>query len=249
MLKKRLITVLTLNEGVLFRTKLFEPDYRYTLNFVDAWSIDEIILLDITRTGIRYRERFVEKVNEFASKCFVPLSAGGGVRTIDDFHALLGAGADKVVVNTGAVESANLIGAAAERFGSQCVVVSVDARLSRAGGYEVYTHCGSVPTGLCPAVWARRAQDLGAGEMLITSIERDGSLEGYDNRLNRLISDAVSIPVLCCGGAGRWQHFVEGFGQGGVSGVCTTNIYHFTETSIRSAKTYLHEAGIDVRLS
>lgn len=249
MLKKRLITVLTLNEGVLFRTKLFEPDYRYTLNFVDAWSVDEIILLDITRSGAQYRGHFLGKVNEFASKCFVPLAAGGGVRTIEDFHALLEAGADKVVVNSGGIERSELIREAAERFGSQCVVVSVDVRQAKPGDYEVYSHCGMVPTGLCPMIWARQAQDLGAGEVLITSIERDGSLEGYDNVLNRKVSDSVSIPVLCCGGAGRWEHFVEAFVEAGVSGVCTTNIYHFTETSIKSAKSHLSQAGIDVRLS
>lgn len=249
MLRKRLITVLTLNDGVLFRTRMFEPDYRYTLNFVDAWSIDEIVLLDISRCRVQQGPRFLERVSEFASRCFVPLAGGGGVRSLQDFHALLQAGVDKIVLNTGALERPDLIREAAERFGSQCVVVSIDARQTNRGGYEVHSHFGAEPTGWDPASWARRAQDLGAGEILITSIERDGYLEGYDNKLNRSVVDAVTVPVLCCGGAGRWEHFVEAFEEAGVSGVCTTNIYHFAETSIRSAKVYLKRAGIEVRSS
>ncbi len=249
MLKQRLITVLTLNDGVLFRTRMFEPDYRYTLSFVDAWSVDEIILLDISRYGVQQGPHFLEKVSEFASQCFVPLAGGGGVRSLEDFHTLLRAGVDKVVVNTGALERPNLISEAAERFGSQCVVVSIDARQTNRGGYEVYSHFGTKPTGLDPAIWARRVQELGAGEILITSVERDGYLEGYDNRLNRLVVDSVTVPVLCCGGAGRWEHFVEAFAEARVAGVCTTNVYHFTETSIKSAKSHLSRAGIDVRLS
>lgn len=247
MLRKRLITVLTFNDGVLFRTKKFEPDYRYTLNFVDAWSVDEIILLDISRSGPEHRGRLFDVVSEFAKRCFVPVTAGGGVRTTDDFRTLLGLGADKVAVNTGALERPGLITEAATLFGAQCVVVSIDARADGAGGYGVYSRFGTRSTGLDPAVWARRAQELGAGEILITSIDKDGSLQGYDNELNRRVAEAVDIPVLACGGAGKWQDFVDGFVAGKASAVCTTNIYHFTETSIRSAKTYLAKAGIAVR--
>ena len=248
MLRKRLVTVLTFNDGVLFRTKDFRPDYRYTLNFVDAWSVDEIVVLDVTRPGQGEREHFHEVVRQFASRCFVPLAAGGGVRTLDDFRTLLGLGADKVVINTEALRRPAFISEAAQTFGSQCIVVSIDARRNTTGGsYEVFTECGQRPTGREPAAWARQAQDLGAGEILITSIEKDGSLEGYDNGLNRLVSGAVKIPVLVCGGAGKWQDFVDGFVQGNASAVCTTNIYHFTETSINSAKRYLERAGVMVR--
>jgi cyclase len=128
-------------------------------------------------------------------------------------------------------------------------VISIDARRMGAGQYEVYTHCGTQPTGLEPAAWAGRAQGLGAGEILITAIEKDGSLEGYDNELNRLVADAVTVPVLVCGGAGSWRHFADGLRLGGASAVCTTNIYHFTETSIRSAKRYLQSEGFPVRTS
>ena len=247
MLRRRLITVLTLNDGVLFRTKEFRPDYRYTMNFVDAWSIDEIVALDVTRPGHGEREAFYDVVRELAHKCFVPLSCGGWVRTIDDVQTLLRMGADKVVLNTGAIDSPDLVTRVAELYGAQCVVVSIDALRLADGTYEVYAEQGTRPTGLAPDEWARRAEELGAGEILVTSIERDGSLEGYDNALNRLVSDAVGVPVLVSGGAGKWQDFVDGFAEGGASAVCTTNIYHFTESSIRSAKQYLARAGIPVR--
>lgn len=248
MLTSRLITVLTFNDGVLFRTKQFQPDYRYTLNFVDAWSIDEIVALDVTRPGQGSRTAFEAVIQELAQKCFVPLSVGGGVRSVDDVRTLLRLGADKVVLNTGAVARPALLTEAAATFGSQCVVVSIDARSCESGDYEVYVCNGTKPTGLTPSAWAAKAQALGAGEILVTSIDRDGSLEGYDNRLNRLVSNAVSIPVLVAGGAGKWQDFCDGFSEGGASGVCTTNIYHFTETSILSAKRYLQDAGVLVRL-
>jgi cyclase len=248
MLRRRLITVLTLNDGVLFRTKEFNPDYRYTANFVDAWSIDEIVALDVTRPDDGKREHFFEMVSELAERCFVPLSCGGGVRSIEDVATMLAVGADKVVLNTGAVERPALITEAAKLYGAQCVVVSIDARRGDDGSYEVMTDFGSRPTGLVAEEWARAAEELGAGEILVTSIEKDGSLEGYDNDLNRRISDSVSVPVLVSGGAGKWQDFVDGFVEGGASAVCTTNIYHFTESSIRSAKQYLERAGIPVRL-
>lgn len=249
MVRKRLVATLTFNDGVLFRTKEFVPDYRYTSQFIDAWSVDEIALLDITRPGTGDRSHFLEVVEQFAERCFVPLAAGGGVRTLDDVAALLRAGADKVVVNTEAVRRPEFITEIAQRYGSQCAVVSIDARGRGDGAYEVCTEFGTHPTGLDPAAWATAAEAAGAGEILITSIARDGSLEGYDHALNRRVVDAVTIPVLICGGAGNWQHFVDGFRESGASAVCTANIYHFTETSIRSAKEYLHRAGVAVRVS
>jgi cyclase len=247
-LRNRLITVLTLNDGVLFRTKEFTPDYRYTMNFVDAWSIDEIVALDVTRPGEGSREAYLEVVEDLARRCFVPLTCGGGLRTIDDVHLLFRSGADKIALNTGAVEAPELVTRAAELYGAQAVVVSIDAWRHDDGRYEVYTHFGSKPTGLHPAEWAHRAEELGAGEILITSIQKDGSLEGYDDELTKCVSSAVGVPVLAAGGAGKWQDFVNGFTKGGAAAVCTTNIYHFTESSIRSAKQYLQRAGIPVRL-
>ena len=248
MLRKRLIIVLTFNDGVLFRTKMFHPDYRYTSNFVDAWSVDEIVMLDVTRPGEGDRKNFYAAVERMARKCFVPLAVGGGVRTIADFKELLNLGADKVVVNTQAIAMPEFITEAAKLYGAQCVVVSIDAKKNDGGQYEVYSHFGTTPTGLDPLTWAKKAAAAGAGEIMVTNIDRDGSLEGYDNELNRIVSSAVDIPVLVCGGAGKWDDFVAGFEVGGASAVCTTNIYHFTEKSIKSAKTHLIEKGIHARI-
>ena len=161
---------------------------------------------------------------------------------------MLGLGADKVVINTGAVEDPNLIAKAAKKYGSQCVIVSIDARKAENGEYEVFTECGTKPTGIDPAKWVKQAQEQGAGEIMITAIDKDGSLEGYDNELNHMVSTAVNIPVLVAGGAGKWQDFVDGIKIGKASAVCTTNIYHFTESSISSAKQFMKKKGISVRM-
>lgn len=253
MLKKRLITVLTFNQGVLFRTKQFVPDYRYTLNFVDAWSVDEIVVLDVTRdlkAGDLNtdRESFYQVVSNFAKKCFVPLAAGGGVRSLDDFKKYLDLGADKVVINSAALDNPELITQAAKLYGSQCVLVSVDVRETSPGTYHVFSECGSKATDLEVSTWVKEAEKRGAGEILITSIERDGSLEGYDNQLNKLVCSSVKLPVLVNSGAGKWQDFVDAFNSAEVAGVCTSCIYHFTETSIKSAKSFLKRAGVDVRV-
>jgi cyclase len=247
MVRKRLITVLTVNNGILFRTRNFIPDYRYTLNFVDAWSVDEVVLLDITRPDEGEREHFYDVVRLFARNCFVPLTVGGGVRDIEDFRTLLGIGADKVSINSGAANRPDFISEAARLFGSQCVVVSVDAKLREDGSYGVFTCFGTVDQGRTPEDWAVEVQEKGAGEILIQSIDKDGTLEGYDNFLVGKISRAVDMPVLACSGAGTWGHFVEGFKEGGADAVCTTNIYHFTESSIKSAKQYIAKEGIPVR--
>jgi len=249
MLRKRLITVLTFNDGVLFRTKQFHPDYRYTLNFVDAWSVDEVVVLDITRPGNGKKENFYDVVGRFARDTFVPLAAGGGIRTLDDVRTFMSMGADKVVVNTGAVRRPELISEIAQNYGSQCVVLSMDVRRDDSGNYEVFSDFATTASGMRPAEWARQAQQLGAGEILVTSVERDGSLEGYDLALSREVADAVSVPVLILGGAGAWKHFAEGLSEGAAAAVCTQNIYHFTETSVRSAKEYLAKAGFDIRMS
>ncbi|MBL8806813.1 MAG: imidazole glycerol phosphate synthase subunit HisF [Rhodospirillales bacterium] len=248
MLCKRVIPVLTFNDGVLFRTKTFVPDYRYTLDFVDAWSADEIVVLDVTRPGAGERANFEAVVSEFARRCFVPLSAGGGVRSLDDVRRLMAIGADKVVVNTGAFERPALVGEIARRYGVQCVVGCVDARKTDAG-YEAMVGFGARSTGLSAEAWAQRLEADGAGEILVQSIERDGSLQGYDIELARRVRAAVRVPVLVASGAGNWKHFADAFRDADVDAACTTNIYHFTETSIASAKMYLSGAGIPVRIS
>ena len=248
MLRKRLISILTFNKGVLFRTRNFIPDYRYTLNFVDAWSIDEIVILDITRNKEKNRDLFYETVKKFSKDCFVPLAVGGGITSELDFSKFLSYGADKIVINTNALDNPNLISIAAKKFGTQCVVVSIDVYKSENGKYEVFGNCGKHPTGLDPVKWAKRAQELGAGEIMLTSINKDGTLEGYDNELNSMVAEAVNIPVIVSGGAGKWQDFVDGINIGKASGVCTSNIYHFTENSISSAKKFMNDKGIKVRI-
>ena len=156
---------------------------------------------------------------------------------------------NKVIINSEAVKNPKLITETAKLFGAQCVVVSLDAKTNEKGKYEVYTEFGSKPTGLEPDKWARQVQRLGAGEIMINSIDKDGSLEGYDNELNRMVSLSVDIPVIVCGGAGKWQDFVDGIVKGKASAVCTTNIYHFTETSIKSAKDFMLKSGMEVRVS
>jgi imidazole glycerol-phosphate synthase subunit HisF len=245
-LRKRVIAVLMLNDGVLFRTKLFRPDYRYTTNFVDTWSIDEIVVLDITRTDAGERRNFEAAVSEFARRCFVPLTAGGGVRSLDDVHRLLAIGADKVLVNTGALERPQLITEIAHRYGSQCVVTGIDAK-PEGDGYRVYSTFATVDTGRGAADWAHEAQERGAGEILVTAIERDGWLQGYDLVLMKSVTEAVGIPVLALGGCGNWQHMAEVLAMPGVAAACTQNIFHFTENAIRSAKAFLVGAGLQVR--
>jgi len=167
MLRHRLITVLTLNDGTLFRTKLFKPDYRYTMSFVDTWSVDEVVMLDITRAKNHGQEPFLEAIGNLAQNCFVPLAAGGGIRTLDDARRLITAGADKVVINTGALKNPALITETAQVFGAQAVVLSIDAKPSDGGGYEVFSNFGQKPSGLQASEWAKRGEALGAGEILL----------------------------------------------------------------------------------
>jgi len=210
-------------------------------------EVDELVFLDIiaTREG---RSPDFDTVDELADECFMPLAVGGGVRTVEDVRRLLKVGADKVVINTAAVETPELIRGVAERFGSQCVVVSIDARQHPDGRYEVYTHSGTRLTGLDPVSFARQAQALGAGEILITSIERDGTMIGYDYDLIRCVSEAVSVPVIASGGAGSYEHMAQALRVGKASAVAAASIFHFTQQTPLEAKRYLREQGLRVRL-
>jgi cyclase len=187
-------------------------------------------------------------VDEIADECFVPLSVGGGVATIEEARRLLQVGADKIVVNTAAVEKSDIVSAIAAEFGSQCAVVSIDAKQKPDGTYEVYTHSGTKATGLDVVTFALKMAAAGAGEIVLTSIDRDGTMEGYDIPLIKSVTSVVNIPVIASGGAGSYQHMAEAILEGGASAVSAASIFHFTECTPLEAKRYLKEKGISVRL-
>jgi imidazole glycerol-phosphate synthase subunit HisF len=211
----------------------------------DAAGADELCFLDITASH-EGRDTILDIVARTAEVCFMPLTVGGGVRSADDARALLLAGADKVAVNSAAVARPELVADIANRFGSQCVVGSVDARLT-GSGWEVFTHGGRKPTGIDAVAHAIRLAELGAGELLVTSMDRDGTRDGYDLALTRAIADAVSVPVIASGGVGGLHHLVEGVNQGHASAVLAASIFHFGEASIGDAHDALRAAGVAVR--
>jgi cyclase len=202
-------------------------------------------MLDISREK-KYRNIFTDIVNKFAKECFVPLSVGGGIRNIDDAKIYLDKGADRVVLNSGALIDNKLVSDLAKKYGSQCVIASIDAKKNK-DNFEVFSHSGVKNTKKMVIDWALQLEKLGAGEIMLNSIDLDGSLLGYDLRLCKIVSSAVNIPVLICGGAGNWSHFSDAIKIGGADAVCTTNIYHFSETSIKSAKKFLSNQNILVR--
>ena len=210
-------------------------------------EVDELVYLDVTATTDKRSPDF-ESVDELADECFMPLTVGGGVRTVEDVRRLLQVGADKVAINTVAVEDPGIIREMARRFGSQCVVVSIDARRRTDGTHEVYTHSGTVATGRDPVSLAQEVETLGAGEVLLTSVERDGTMTGYDIVLTRRVCDAVSIPVIASGGAGTYAHMAEVLRDGKASAVAAASMFHFTEQTPLEAKHYLREQGFRVRL-
>ena len=209
-------------------------------------EVDELILLDITaqETG---DDPDYDSIADYGQDCFVPLTYGGGVRDIAQVKRLLRAGADKVSVNSAAYDTPDLVTQIAQRHGSQCVVASIDARQVETGRWQCFSHAGTRATDRCPIAWARELEDRGAGEILITSIERDGTYEGYDLPLVAAIAEAVTIPVIASGGAGNYQHMVDAIIQGGASAVAAASIFHFTELTPAGAKQALEAAGIPVR--
>ena len=245
MLKKRLILVLTFNDGVLFRTKKFIPDYRYTKNFIDLWSADEIILLDISKKK-KLSQKFLEIVKYFSLNCFLPISVGGGVRSFKDGVNLFKHGADKIVLNSSTYKNPNLIRKISKVFGSQSIVHSIDCKKIKKSKYEVVIN-NTFKTNLDPIQWAKIAIQNGCGELLINSIDNDGSLLGYDLELVDLIVKKINVPCLALGGAGNWDHMVQLFKKTNISAACTQNIYHFTNESLKSAKEYLKKNKVQIR--
>ncbi len=213
----------------------------------DREGADELVFLDITASH-EERDTILDLARRTAEQVFIPLTVGGGVRTIDDVRRLLRAGADKVGVNTAAVQRPELVSQGAEKFGAQCMVVAIDARRRESGrGWEVYTHGGRRPTDLDAERWAVRAEELGAGEILLTSMDRDGTQDGYDLDLLRAVSSAVNVPVIASGGAGRLEHFSEALQEGRADAVLAASLFHFGRLSIGEVKSHLSEQGVNVR--
>jgi len=217
----------------------------------DTAGADELCFLDITASHEK-RETIYDVVTRTAEACFMPLTVGGGVRTVDDIRKLLACGADKVSINTAAVNRRAFVNEAAEKFGDQCIVVAIDAKkLSKAGEndrWEIFTHGGRNPTGLDAIAYAREVVGLGAGEILLTSMDRDGTKKGYDLALTRAIADAVTVPVIASGGVGTLEHMVQGIRDGHATAVLAASIFHFGEHSVREVKAYMAKAGLPVRL-
>jgi imidazole glycerol-phosphate synthase subunit HisF len=217
----------------------------------DQAGADELTFLDITASH-ENRGIMFDVVRHTAEACFMPLTVGGGVRTVDDIRALLTSGADKVSINTAAVSRRQFVAEAAEKFGDQCIVVAIDAkRVSKPGEadrWEIFTHGGRNPTGIDAIAYAREVVALGAGEILLTSMDRDGTRNGYDIGLTRAIADAVTVPVIASGGVGNLDHLVDGVRGGHASAVLAASIFHFGEYSVRDAKTYMAQAGLPVRM-
>lgn len=213
----------------------------------DQAGADEVVFLDITASSDN-RATVVDMVRRVAANVFIPFTVGGGIRTVDDFKMLLREGADKISINTSAINRPELISEAALKFGSQCVVVAVDAKERPGGGWNVYKNGGRINTGLDAVEWAVRAEKLGAGEILLTSMDGDGTKAGYDLALTRAIAQAVSIPVIASGGAGTLEHFYEAFTEGKADAALAASLFHYKELEIREVKEYLREKGVAVRL-
>jgi len=254
MLTKRIIPCLDVKDnrvvkGVKFRNLRDAGDpVELGAGYSDAGA-DELVFLDITAT-IRSRKTIVELVEKVAENVFIPFTVGGGIQTVDQIDALLRSGAEKVSVNTAAVENPNLLTEAARRFGNQCIVLAIDARRSRESpaGWQVCVKAGSEPTDIDVVEWAVKAEKLGAGEILLTSMDADGTKTGYDNELNKAVSEAVNIPVIASGGAGKLEHLYDAIVEGGADAVLMASITHFGNYTITQMKEYLADRGIAVNL-
>ncbi|MTD95022.1 imidazole glycerol phosphate synthase subunit HisF [Hyphomicrobium sp. xq] len=255
MLKTRVIPCLDVKDGrvvkgVNFVDLIDAGDPVESAAAYDAAGADELCFLDITASH-ENRDNIFHVVEQTAERCFMPLTVGGGVRTVEDIGRLLNAGADKVSINTAAVKNRQFVKEASEKFGAQCIVVAIDAKrvsqVDEPNRWEIFTHGGRTPTGIDAVQFAKDVTALGAGEILLTSMDRDGTKAGFDLELTRAVSDAVTIPVIASGGVGNLDHLVEGITQGHASAVLAASIFHFGTHSISEAKRYMAEAGIAVR--
>ncbi|MBP0001028.1 MAG: imidazole glycerol phosphate synthase subunit HisF [Cyanobacteria bacterium SID2] len=252
MLKIRIMPTLLFKDFGLVKSVRFDSWRRIgsvmqAVKVYNLREVDELVFLDISATPDDRPPDF-ETVDEIADECFMPLTVGGGVRSVADVRRLLEVGADKVAINTAAVENPELIRLAAQQFGSQCVVVSIDAKQQSNGTYEVLAWAGTQPTGKDPVMWAKEVESLGAGEILLTSIDRDGTMSGYDLDLTQQVTGAVSIPVIASGGAGSYEDMTSVLQAGKASAVAAASIFHFTEQTPLEAKRFLKSRGLNVRL-
>ena len=253
MLTKRIIPCLDVTKGRVVKGVNFDNlrdagDPVELASFYNAEGADEIVFLDIT-ASYENRATMLDVVRRTAEQVFIPVTVGGGIRTVEDIRATLSAGADKTSLNTAAVQNPDVLRAGAEQFGAQCIVLAIDARSNplMSSGYEVFIHGGRTPTGLDVREWAQRGVALGAGEILLTSMDRDGTKRGYDLTLNNLISSAVSVPVIASGGVGTLEHFYEGFTQGKADAALAASIFHFSEFRVCDVKRYLQGQGVVIR--
>lgn len=253
MFTKRIIPCLDVNNGRVVKGVNF-VDLRDAGDPVeiaaayDQSGADELVFLDITASSDA-RNTVVDLVRKVAEKVFIPFTVGGGIRTVDDFKAVLREGADKVSVNSAAIDRPELVAEAAEKFGSQCVVVAIDAKRRPDGGWNIFKHGGRIDTGIDAVEWAIKMNRLGAGEILLTSMDCDGTKAGYDIELTKTIADAVSIPVIASGGAGVKEHFYDALTAGGADAVLAASLFHYKELEIRDLKAYLRDRGVSVRMS
>lgn len=250
-LAKRIIPCLDVDAGRVVKGVRFEGirdagDPVEIARRYDAEGADEITFLDITATH-EARDTTLHTVEAIASEVFIPLTVGGGVRSLADIRALLNAGADKVSINSAAVREPEFVARAAERFGSQCIVVAIDAKQVGEGRWEIFTHGGRRPTGIDAVEWAVRMVSYGAGEILLTSMDRDGTKNGFDLGVTRAVVNAVRVPVIASGGVGTLEHLARGVTEGGADAVLAASIFHFGEFSIGAAKDYMADCGIEVR--
>ena len=253
MLTKRIIPCLDVNNGRVVKGINFVnlKDAGNPVSVGEAYSkagADELVFLDITASNER-RATVADMVREVAKKVFIPFTVGGGVRTVDDVKAILREGADKVSMNSAAIDKPELIAESADKFGSQCVVVAIDAKKRADGsGWNIYKHGGRIDTGLDAVEWAKKVVSLGAGEILLTSMDCDGTKAGYDIELTRQISQSVNVPVIASGGAGTLEHFYDALTEGGADAALAASLFHYKELEIKQVKEYLNGRGIPVRL-
>lgn len=252
MISKRIIPCLDVTNGRVVKGISFinlrdAGDPVEMAEFYDREGADEVVFLDITASSDQ-RKTVVELASRTAEKVFIPYTIGGGIGSVENIREILRMGADKISINTSAVKNPELINEASKIFGSQCVVVAIDAKGNAEGSWEVYLHGGRTPTGIDAVWWAKEAERLGAGEILLTSMDKDGTKDGYDLRLTRAVVDTVNIPVIASGGAGKLEHLRDVFNMAGADAALVASIFHYGEFTVRQAKEYLRSEGIDVRL-